>query len=667
MKKILKRIIAITSVLAICLVTIFAVSSVTEAGKEQKVDIIFTSDFHSNFNSFYTEYRGVPNTNIGGAARMATIISEQRSKNPDTLYIDGGDFSMGTLFHTLYEKQASELRILGMLGCDVTTFGNHEFNFGSKGLRNMLNSAMESNDKLPQIVECNIDWSSPGAEAATKDVFDKYGVKDYTMIKKGDSNIAVIGVFGDNALACEPTCTLDFQVGDERIQCVKDTVSKIKKYENADMIVVVSHCGLDGEEGKTEDEILAKEVPEIDVILAGHSHTELDEARQYGDTYILACGEYSKAVGLCNLTKKSNGRWQMNDYKLIPTYDSIEGDANVQATIDKFEKTIDEDYLSQFGLYKKQVLAQSSFDFCGLDSITDDHQGQNLGDFMSDAFLYGARQAEPDTEFDVAVVPSGTIRGTYMRGNITVDDVFNSYSLGIGPDGVPGYPLLKLYLTGEELKTAAEIDASVSDLMAGTRLYMSGMNFKFSEDRMMLNKVFDTKLVDKNGKEVELEDERLYCVVVDLYSGQMLGAVKDASFGLLSLQPKDENGNPIENFDDAIIYKDGKEVKAWDALAMYMQSFPKNDQGISQVPDKYSKSQGRKINDTSASFFAKPNVFFFGIFGIAIIALAIVVLIIFAIVIIVKHIMYGKEYKNIKAEKKAKKARKKQLKKEGRM
>ena len=71
---------------------------------------------------------------------------------------------------------------------------------------------------------------------------------------------------------------------------------------------------------------------------------------------------------------------------------------------------------------------------------------------------------------DVAVVPSGTVRDTYAKGDITVEQVFNSFSLGIGADGVPGYPLISVYLTGKELKTAAEIDASVSDFMTTARL-----------------------------------------------------------------------------------------------------------------------------------------------------------------------------------------------------
>ncbi|HAQ51917.1 MAG TPA: hydroxymyristoyl-ACP dehydratase, partial [Lachnospiraceae bacterium] len=247
MKKTHKRIIAIIIVAALVITGVGTMVGVVLADNEKEVHLALTSDMHSNVNSYVTPYHGQKGTSIGGFARVSSIINEQRQKYPDLLYIDGGDFSMGTLFHTLYETDAVELRLLGAMGCDVTTWGNHEYNFGSEGVRNMLNAAMNSGDRLPQMVECNIDWSNPGDEQATKDVYDKYGIKKYTMINKGGVNIAVIGVFGDNALACEPTCTINYLTGEKRIQAVKDTVAEIKKNENADMIVVTSHCGLDGD------------------------------------------------------------------------------------------------------------------------------------------------------------------------------------------------------------------------------------------------------------------------------------------------------------------------------------------------------------------------------------------------------------------------------------
>ena len=166
-------------------------------------------------------------------------------------------------------------------------------------------------------------------------------------------------------------------------------------------------------------------------------------------------------------------------------------------------------------------------------------------------------QGPGEPPVDVAIVPSGCVRDTFATGPITVEDVFNAYSLGIGPDGVPGYPLIEMYLTGEELKTGAEIDASISDFMPSARLYLSGFHFSYNPHRLLLNKVTDCYMTDENGSRTEIEDDRLYRVVCDLYSGQMLGAVTDISYGLLSVVPKFADGTPIENIEDAVITVNG--------------------------------------------------------------------------------------------------------------
>ena len=50
--------------------------------------------------------------------------------------------------------------MLGYLGCDVTTLGNHEFDYGSDGLADMLNAAVSSGENLPRMVVCNVDWDA---------------------------------------------------------------------------------------------------------------------------------------------------------------------------------------------------------------------------------------------------------------------------------------------------------------------------------------------------------------------------------------------------------------------------------------------------------------------------------------------------------------------------
>ena len=101
-----------------------------------------------------------------------------------------------------------------------------------------------------------------------------------------------------------------------------------------------------------------------------------------------------------------------------------------------------------------------------------------------------------------------------------------------------GYPLVSVYLTGEELKTAAEIDVSVSPIMTTAQLYPSGIRWTYNSNRLILNRVTDVRLnadVDTDGEELSgtIEDDKLYRVVAGLYSAQMLGTVEDTSTNFL--------------------------------------------------------------------------------------------------------------------------------------
>ena len=130
---------------------------------------------------------------------------------------------------------------------------------------------------------------------------------------------------------------------------------------------------------------------------------------------------------------------------------------------------------------------------------------------------------------------------------------------------------------------------------------------------MILNKVTDVYLDDGTAAELSLRMINLYRVVADLYSGQMLSAVTDMSYGLLSLVPKYADGTPIEDFEDVIITENGKELKAWDAIARYMESFEDTDgDGIANVPEYYSTTHYRKQVDDSRNIVdlvKNPNKF----------------------------------------------------------
>lgn len=606
----------------------------------KQVNVLFLHDTHSHLDSFLT----MEDEEIklaGGFAYIKTLINEKKADNPHTLILDGGDFSMGTLVQTIFHSDAPELRMLGALGCDVTTLGNHEFDYRSQGLADSLSAAAASGDPVPALALCNIDWETMEAEGLTeeqallKKAFDNYGMKDYVIIRKGDVKIAVLGIFGEDSLSCAPTCVLKFKNASE---AAAETVAKIKETENADLIVCVSHSGTNANEKKSEDEVLAKNVPELDLIISAHTHTALEAPIRHGDTYIVSCGSYGTNLGSLSMHQSpENGRWLMDSYALIPVDQTITPDAFTQEKINDFMEKVDASYLSGFGYSRKQVLAKNNISFSSLPSISRVHTEHNLGNLMSDAFTYAVESA-PD--FDgvpvaVSLVPSGCVRGTFVQGDITVEDVFNAYSLGVGIDGIPGYPLISIYVTGSELKTGMEIDASVSDIMTTARLYMSGLSFTYNPHRLFLNRVTDGYLTADDGSRIEIEDDKLYRVVCDLYTGQMLGAATDVSYGLLSIQPKYADGTPIDNIEDAIITTNGRELKAWAAIAAYLDSFEDTDgDGISNVPAVYAQPQGRKVVDDSTSLgslLKNPNRFAVMFAAVILVVLLLLILLIVGI------------------------------------
>ena len=617
-----------------------------EEGNEREMEIVFTHDLHSHLDSFTTQLDGEQQV-VGGFSRIATVIKEKKQKNEATLVVDAGDFSMGTVYQTIYETQAAELRMLGKLGFDATTLGNHETDYRNEGLANMLNTAKDSGDPLPKFVLSNIDFSNAtDEELIVKEAMDHYGVEPYTIIEKNGIKIGLFGIFGKTAVEYSPMCTLDFS---DQVESAKQAVKALKE-EGADLIVCLSHSGTDEDPEKSEDEILEKKVPDIDVIISGHTHTTLEEPIIVGNTVIGSTGEYGIRVGSMKLKEQEDGNWELEKYELIPITSDIEEDVEIKEELQNFKDKIDQDYLSQYGYKMGQVLAENEVTFTPMSVLGKRHQEENLGDFIADSYISTIKKEEGDDyePIAVAVVPQGVIRETLPIGEITTEDAFMVMSLGIGKDKVSGYPLVSVYLTGKELKTIAEVDASISPMMEVAQLYTSGLHFTLNPNRLILNRVTDVTLWNEDTNEQQvIDDDRLYRVVADLYTGQMLGSVEEKSFGLLGITPKDKNGNAIQNLEDYIVYRgDGKELKAWICVADYLQELQANtSKEDKRTLQYYEQLQGRKVIDNSQnlkSLISKPNTFTWMAVG----AIVVVLLLIGSIVALIRKLFRKRKHKS---------------------
>ena len=421
-----------------------------------------------------------------------------------------------------------------------------------------------------------------------------YGVQDHMLLERGGVTYGIFGLMGVDSHDCAPTS--GFELGD-MVSNAQRCVDELEEL-GAEFIICLSHSGTDEEPKKSEDEQLAKAVDGIDVIVSGHTHTTLSEPIVVEDTYIVSAGPYCENLGCITLRwDGETGEKELADYRLVPIDESLPEDSGIASLVEGWKGQVSTGYLSQYGLTYDQVLTESAFDLPLPKSGV--QTGNPVGELVADAFQWAVWNLEgdpPDVD-TVTVTADGVLRAPLYAGPITTSEAFDVLSMGVGADGTSGYPLVGVYLTGKELKAAAEVDASVTPIMPAAQLYMSGIRYSFNTHRMFFNRVTEVQLEEApfvNNFEAaglaEIDDDTLYRVVTGMYSAQMLGTVKSKSMGLLSLEPKMADGSPVTDFNACILYdKQGREIKEWYALAAYLEQF-----GEGGVDARYAQADGRK-------------------------------------------------------------------------
>jgi 5'-nucleotidase/UDP-sugar diphosphatase len=570
-----------------------------EPANREHLVILFTHDLHSYFLPRQVATPDGPPVERGGYAKLLSLIRENRE--PDrTLLVDAGDFSMGTLFHTTFMTEAAEIRLMTAMGYDVMTLGNHDFDFHPDGLAKMLRSARATEKKLPVIVASNVVFGPGGkGDGNLKEVFREYPVVPYTIIERRGIRIGLFGILGKDAQIDAPFAK-PVTFGDP-IETSKKMVDLLKNKEKADVIVCLSHTGTSQVKKKSEDETLARAVPGIDVIVSGHTHTILSKPIVIGKTLIVSSGSYGAHLGRLAVDYEKGIGVTLAGYELKPVTKEIPDDPDLAREITVYGKDVDKGYLAAYGSRVDQVVAESGFDMETL-AAAHAHPGETgIGDMITDAFRYSVEKAEGSRyeHIDIALQPLGNIRDSFLKGPITVADIFRTLSLGLGTDGKPGYPLVAYYITGKELKDLLEVETTVGNMKRDAHLQFSGVNFSFNPHRISFDRVTSIQVSNPKGVYEPVVPEKLYRICMNYYTAQMVDFVRDASYGLLSITPRDREGRPVADMKQGIIDADlaapgVQEIKEWVALATYMKSFPDVDgNGIPDIPSRYRQPEGR--------------------------------------------------------------------------
>jgi 5'-nucleotidase / UDP-sugar diphosphatase len=579
--------------------------------------ILHTNDLHSNFIGMgpaldYSPFTLGDDATRGGFARLATLIAklkeERRSLGP-VLVLDAGDYSMGTAFAAATRETGAELQLLSRMGCDVTTFGNHDFDLGPDGTALAISAAVKAG-RVPPVVASNTDFTASDAALAGLQRLAAQGVvRRHLVIERGGIRFGIFGLLGKEAQFYTSGGAVKFA---DPVETAREMVTFLRETEKADVIIALSHGGMEkGKDGRFtegEDVRLPLAEPGIDIVIGAHSHTELHEAVIVNDrTPVVQTGKYGENLGELVVTL-DGGKLTIESYQLHPINDTIAGDRAIENEIEKFKEIVTEVAFASRGYRINQPLALAPRDIPN--TFTDIAAGTILANLCTDAFRIA-------TKADIGFTANGMMRSGLTRGKAgvqTVYDVFAVAPLGAGVlDTTAGSTLVTGYLTGQELKHLLEF--LLVDNPAHPGEYFpraSGMRFRYDPSRPKFDVVTAIELgdLDRGYREIDIagKDARLYSLSCPLMLGPIIMAIPKYTKGILTLVPKNKEGQPlkskVEALDDprggtpdllpppgtmdqagvAITPDKGavREIKEWQAIMDYLRALPVQSPG--QLP-----------------------------------------------------------------------------------
>jgi 5'-nucleotidase/UDP-sugar diphosphatase len=585
------------------------------ANGKKTFTILHTNDMHSNFigmgpASDYTPFTLNDDRTRGGYARLGALIAkrkEVRKNQGPVLVLDAGDYSMGTAFGAATQETGGELQLMSLMGYDATTFGNHEFDLGPDGLGKSIGVASKAG-LVPAVLAANTNVSKDDPTLADLQRLAKAGVvRRYLVIERGGIRFGIFGLLGKEA---------QFYTGgagavsfSNAIEAAKEMVTVLRDKEKVDVVICLSHGGVqkgkDGRYTDGDDLSLARAVPGIDVVIGGHSHTELQQAIIVnGRTPVVQTGVTGRNLGELVVTL-DNGKLTVESYRLHPVNDTVLGDRAINDEIDKLKKTVTGAVFTSRGYSIDQPLAIAPQDL--LNTFADIPASTILANLCTDAF----RNA---TKADIGLTANGMMRAPILRGKtgvVTVYDVFAVAPLGAGVvDKTAGSALVTGYFTGQELKNILEFFLVDNPAHPGEMFpRTSGMRFRYDQSRPKFDVVTAIELgdLDRGYRAIDItgKDERLYSLTCSLYLGIILVAIPKYTKGKLALVAKNKEGQPLTSRVEALDEPGGnsgymlappgkmdcasvattpekgvvREIKEWQAIMDYLRNLPVKGKG----------------------------------------------------------------------------------------
>lgn len=354
-----------------------AAAGETAIGPTGTVRIIHVNDVHSYVEETDTAV---------GYPKIAAYIEQMRREDPNIIVLDAGDTFAGAA-SSAFDNGESLPAILNSIGFDAMTAGNADYSYGKEVIER-FKSALDYPILCGNMPLSDGTQLTQGSMTLTLDNGLRVGIVSVTT----PESMRMVG---------------DTFVYENPMEACRKLVDSIR--DEVDVVVALVHLG-DTEGSEYTSDMIAESVSGIDVIVDGHSHSVLEQGKMSSNVLIAQAGEYSKYVGVIDLSVE-NGIVTQSKAVLLGK-DDFADVADKEETAEALGRLTEkrEDYFAE-------IIAQTSVDLIGTRDMIRT-QETNIGNFYADA----VRQA---AQSDISILPAGVIGGEIPKGDISKGDILN--------------------------------------------------------------------------------------------------------------------------------------------------------------------------------------------------------------------------------------------------
>ncbi|KMK78003.1 bifunctional metallophosphatase/5'-nucleotidase [Alkalihalobacillus pseudalcaliphilus] len=444
---------------------------------------------------------------------MYTAVQEVRAQYPDALLLHAGDVFSGTLYFNQFHGKA-DLALMNLMGFDAMVYGNHEFDLGSSEDGHQSLAEFVEGANFP-FVGTNIDFSGDAfmSTLASKEFTSPAEAgKSYDGIIK-EINGEQVGIFG---LTTEETADIASPVNvifSDYIEAANRAVAAFEE-QGVNKIIAVTHLGYNSNPQVGNDLLLAQHVEGIDVIVGGHSHTQLSapvlieqdsQGNEKDPTLIVQAYQYANYLGELHVDFDENGVVTSYTGQLIDTNEK-EADAEALSILQPFKDKVDELANQDSGAVAKKTLANPRL---GDSEVSVRANETELGNVITDAMLAKAQEQYPNAV--IAMQNGGGIRAPIAEGPITVGEIIAVLPFGNDP--------VVVELTGEEIKEILEYSVRLAPAESGAFLHVAGMKFTYDSTKEPGSRIITMEVKQGEAYE-EIVAEQTYLVTTNNFTAK---------------------------------------------------------------------------------------------------------------------------------------------------